>query len=137
MVRLARRRVPYRATFHVHELGKPLDWMEDASIDGALLALVIHHVYDRVAALGEIRRVLRPGGFLVVSTHHPVSDWMRLGGSYFTAEKLEEGVEPGLAGPLLAAAPERHVRRVRPSRLRHRAAGRAPPDGRDGGTLPR
>ena len=25
-----------------------------------------------------------------MSTHHPVSDWIRLGGSYFTVEKLDE-----------------------------------------------
>ena len=90
MVRLAHRRVPSRATFRTHRLGDPLDWLDDASVDGALLALVIHHVDDRVGALREIHRVLRPGGFLVVSTHHPTSDWVRLGGSYFTTEKLDE-----------------------------------------------
>ncbi|MGH9263127.1 MAG: class I SAM-dependent methyltransferase [Acidimicrobiales bacterium] len=90
MVRLAGRRVPSGATFRAHRLGEPLDWLEEASVDGALLALVIHHVDDRVAALRQIQRALRPGGFLVVSTHHPTSDWIRLGGSYFTVEKVHE-----------------------------------------------
>ena len=90
MVRLAQRRVPAGATFRVHELNEPLDWLDDESVDGALLALVIHHLDDRVGALREIRRVLRPGGFLVVSTHHPTTDWLRLGGSYFDVEKLDE-----------------------------------------------
>jgi len=90
MVRLARRRVPSGATFRVHGLDQRLDWLGDASVDGALLALVIHHVDDRVGALREIHRVLRPGGFLVVSTHHPTADWVRLGGSYFDVEKLDE-----------------------------------------------
>jgi SAM-dependent methyltransferase len=90
MVRLARRRVGAGADFRVHLLGRPLEWLEDASVDGALLALVIHHVDDRVGALREISRVLRPGGFLVVSTHHPTTDWVRLGGSYFDVEKLDE-----------------------------------------------
>jgi len=90
MVRLAARRVGPAATFRAHDLARPLDWLDDASFDGALLALVIHHVDDRVAALRELHRVLRPGGFLVVSTHHPVSDWLRLGGSYFTTERLDE-----------------------------------------------
>jgi len=90
MVRLARRRVTSGATFRVHDLGDRLDWLDDACIDGALLALVIHHVDDRVGALREIHRVLRPGGFLVVSTHHPTADWVRLGGSYFDVEKLDE-----------------------------------------------
>lgn len=90
MVRLARARVGPAATFRAHDLGRPLDWLDDSSFDVALLALVIHHVDDRVGALRELHRVLRPGGALVVSTHHPVSDWRRLGGSYFSTEKVEE-----------------------------------------------
>ncbi len=90
MVRLAGRRLGGAASFHVHQLGRPLDWLDEGGFDAALLALVIHHVDDRVGALRELFRVLRPGGALVVSTHHPVSDWLRLGGSYFTTEKLDE-----------------------------------------------
>ena len=90
MVRLAGERVGGSATFRVHELGLPLDWLDDGCFDAAVMALVIHHVDDRADALRELHRVLRPGGTLVVSTHHPTADWVRLGGSYFTVEKLEE-----------------------------------------------
>lgn len=90
MVRLARRRLGERSDVREHDLGRPLDWLDDESFDAALMALVIHHVDDRVPALREMRRVLRPGGRLVVSTHHPTSDWLRLGGSYFSVEPIEE-----------------------------------------------
>ncbi|HEX2047775.1 MAG TPA: class I SAM-dependent methyltransferase [Acidimicrobiales bacterium] len=90
MVRLAWQRVGGAATFRGHDLGRPLDWLDDDVFDAALLALVIHHVDDRLGALREMHRVLRPGGVLVVSTHHPTADWARLGGSYFTVEKLDE-----------------------------------------------
>lgn len=90
MVRLARARVATGAEFRVHDLASPLDWLDGGCFDVALLALVIHHVDDRVGLLRELHRVLRPGGVLVVSTHHPTSDWVRLGGSYFTTEKLDE-----------------------------------------------
>jgi SAM-dependent methyltransferase len=40
--------------------------LPDASVDAALLNEVLEHVADEAATLSEIRRVLRPGGHLVV-----------------------------------------------------------------------
>lgn len=40
--------------------------LPDASCDVVLMFLVLHHVVDRAAAAVEIRRVLRPGGRLLV-----------------------------------------------------------------------
>ena len=54
------------------------------------MALVIHHLDDRVTALRSLHRILRPDGALVVSTNHPTADWMRLGGSYFDVSAVEE-----------------------------------------------
>ena len=54
------------------------------------MALVIHHLDDRVSALREVHRVLRPGGHVVVSTHHLTNDWLLNGGSYLTTEPIEE-----------------------------------------------
>jgi SAM-dependent methyltransferase len=90
MVRLARSRVGEAAEVRVHDLAEPLGWVDDASFDLAVMALVIHHVDDRVGALREICRVLRPLGRLVVSTHHPMGEWRRQGGSYFDSEVIEE-----------------------------------------------
>lgn len=90
MIELARARLGDRATLRVHDLAQPLHWVEDGTIDAVVLALVIHHLDERVAALREVRRVLRPGGHLVLSTHHPLEDWRRLGGSYFAVELVEE-----------------------------------------------
>lgn len=33
--------------------------------------------------LAEVHRILRPGGWFVVSSTHPTADWGRFGGSYF------------------------------------------------------
>ena len=90
MIRLATEGVRGPVEFRVHDLGEPLHWLEDGSFDAALMALVIHHLDDRVGPLREVARVLRPGGRLVVSTHHPTGDWLRKGGSYFTVEKIRE-----------------------------------------------
>ena len=90
MIALARARLGEAADFHVHDLAQPLDWLEGGSFDLAVMALVIHHLDDRVAALREIHRVLADDGALVVSTHHPSTDWRRRGGSYFDVEVIEE-----------------------------------------------
>jgi len=90
MVRLARARLGAQAEIRTGTLADPLDWLPDASQDLALLALVLHHLDDRVTALRELHRVLRPGGHLVLSTSHPTADWLQHGGSYFATELIEE-----------------------------------------------
>ena len=94
MVALARERVP-RAAFRVHDLNDPLGWAEDASFDLALCALAFEHVDDRVAALKELRRVVKHEGALVVSRPHPTAEWLKHGGSYFDTRAIEETWSPG------------------------------------------
>jgi len=89
LIRLARRRAP-QASFHVQPLEKPLDWAADRSVDRVLMALVLHHLHYPVNTLREFHRVLRDDGRLLISTGHPTDDWRRLGGSYFTRERIEE-----------------------------------------------
>ena len=90
MVALARSRLAERTELRVHDLANPIDWIADESHDFVLLALVLHYLDDRVAALRELHRVLRTGGKLVLSTHHPTLDWQLHGGSYFATEVIEE-----------------------------------------------
>jgi SAM-dependent methyltransferase len=81
--------------FRVHDLTDPLSWLPDDSVDLVLFALAIEYVDDRVAALRELRRVLRPGGALVFSRLHPTGDWLRHGGSYFDVRMIHETWSPG------------------------------------------
>ncbi|MDT0268648.1 class I SAM-dependent methyltransferase [Streptomyces sp. DSM 44915] len=85
----ARERLGDAVDLRAHDLEKPLDFLADASFDGVLLALVYHHIDARAQLLAEIRRVLRPGGWLVLSTFHPTRSWQLFGGSYFTTGKAE------------------------------------------------
>lgn len=90
MVRLARGRLGVQAEIRRGTLAEPLAWLPDGSQDLVLMALVLHHLDDRVSAIRELHRVLRPGGHLVLSTSHPTSDWLLQGGSYFATELIEE-----------------------------------------------
>lgn len=83
LLRHARERLGDRAELRLHDAEEPLNFIDDASFDGIVCALTLHHVADRPRLLGELRRVLRPGGWLLVSTTHPTADWRRFGGSYY------------------------------------------------------
>jgi ubiquinone/menaquinone biosynthesis C-methylase UbiE len=89
MVEICRERVR-QGEFRVHDLADPISWLDDGSVDLVLLALALHYVNDRVAALRELRRVLRPHGALVLSIGHPTGDWLRNGGSYFDTRVIHE-----------------------------------------------
>lgn len=92
LVDLARDRVRPAAEVRVHDLAQPLHWVANASFDLVVLALVLNYVDDRLAMLREFRRVLVPGGALIISTTHPTADWQRLGGSYFTVAAVEDSL---------------------------------------------
>jgi SAM-dependent methyltransferase len=94
MVRLAAARVP-GATFSVADLGAPLA-VGDGAFDLVVSSLVLHYLRDWVAPLRELRRVLRPGGALVLSTHHPAQDLeLSPSGDYHALEAIEEVWEKG------------------------------------------
>jgi SAM-dependent methyltransferase len=69
MVEVARSRAAREvthATFDVNDVDGPLSFA-DASLDGALAILVVQHLSHPTAFVGEIRRCLRPGGFLLLT----------------------------------------------------------------------
>src|SRR5437764_15115614 len=49
--------------------------VEDDSVDAVLLCYVLHHAQDVHAVLGEVRRVLRPGGTAIIYEDIPASSW--------------------------------------------------------------
>jgi 2-polyprenyl-3-methyl-5-hydroxy-6-metoxy-1,4-benzoquinol methylase len=106
LLRHARGRVQDRAVLRLHDLEQPLDFAADASFDGIVCALVIHHVTNRRRLLSEMRRVLRPGGWLVMSTTHPSADWRYFGGSYYDEAwvDLPFGLPGGAASAKAAVA---------------------------------
>lgn len=91
MVRLARARNIERAVFHHADLTRPLRFLRDDSFDLAVASLVLHYLRDWVPPLTELRRVLRPDGRLVISTHHPAQDIaLSATGNYFETELLTD-----------------------------------------------
>ncbi len=90
MVDAARRRCGGRGRFFVADLDRPLEF-RDAAFDGVVASLVLHYLQDWSAVLASLFRVLRPGGWLVVSLDHPESPFsIERRTAYFTTELLTD-----------------------------------------------
>jgi SAM-dependent methyltransferase len=79
MVERTQQRLAGRGEARVHDLRKPLDFLDDGSIDVVVSSLTIHYLDELLPTFREFRRVLRPDGSLVLSTHHPFIDWQWFG----------------------------------------------------------
>lgn len=56
--------------FIAHDLTKPFP-LESAAFDRVLCCLVLDHIADLIGLFSEMRRVCRPGGFVLASVMHP------------------------------------------------------------------
>jgi SAM-dependent methyltransferase len=70
MLELARRRLGDGADLQVADLGSPLPYADD-TFDDVVASLVLHYLEDWGPTLTELRRVLKPGGRLIMSVDHP------------------------------------------------------------------
>jgi SAM-dependent methyltransferase len=90
MVELARCRLGDRVQVHLADLSRPLPFLADGSFDLVVSSLVLHDIRDWNVPFGEFHRILVPGGGLVLSIQHPMTDWQMFGdGSYFDVEAVE------------------------------------------------
>lgn len=71
MVELARQRLGENAALLVADLIQPLPFA-DGAFDDVVASLVLHYLQDWTAPLAELRRVLQPGGRLILSVNHPI-----------------------------------------------------------------
>lgn len=70
-------------------LGLPKE--ADNSADVIICPLMIHYIEDLVPLFAEVHRVLKSGGYMVFSTHHPFADFeCSLTGNYFDRELIKE-----------------------------------------------
>jgi ArsR family transcriptional regulator len=137
MLALARRRLAGRDNVELREGDLEALPVDDAELDAALLALVLHHIPDPLAVLTEAARAVRPGGRLLVVDMLPHERevyrvemghaWLGFDRAALDAWVTEAGFEqlrfvpvpPDPAGkgpPLFAASARRRVAVAAPSR---------------------
>lgn len=72
-------------------LNAPLDFLNDEEFDLIVSSLVIHYIKDLRSLFSEFNRVLKPGGMLIASTHHPFMDFsFHPESNYFETELLTD-----------------------------------------------
>ncbi len=131
-----------------------------ASLDAAVACLVFEHILDVDAAIAELGRVLRPGGWFLFCLNHPLlqtpnSGWIddhildeqywRIG-SYLVEDVTQEEVDPGVIIPFVHRPLSRYVNALSAAGLLvTRMEEPAPPEGflaraqeyREAATIPR
>jgi SAM-dependent methyltransferase len=102
MLQLARERVNADADLRLADLRNPLPF-PDSSFDDVIASLVLHYLEDWSTPLAEFRRVLVPGGRLIVSVEHPFQSHIQSppGTDYFSIRKWSfEWNLKGLKAPI-------------------------------------
>ncbi len=69
--RAAEAAAPLGVEYRSGDLADAAGWWDGAPFDGAVCALALMDIADLDAALAGVARVLRPGGWFVVSLLHP------------------------------------------------------------------
>jgi SAM-dependent methyltransferase len=95
MVEESTRRCAGRGYFFAADLAMPLP-LQPGSVDGITCSLALHYVKDWSVPLGSFAKVLRPGGWIVVSLEHPFAPALPgQRGSYFDTELVGDVWEKG------------------------------------------
>ena len=90
MLELARQRLGDGPVLVTADLGNRLPFPDDA-FDDIIACLVLHYLEDWREPLAELRRVLVPGGRLIVAVNHPfVYKLANPEGDYFATEEWSE-----------------------------------------------
>ncbi len=90
MVDLARNRLGRDVAIQVADLTEPLPF-DDAAFDDVVASLVLHYLRDWTTPLAELRRVLEPGGRLLLSVNHPaIFKLANLDADYFALTEWSE-----------------------------------------------
>lgn len=88
MVEATKRRIGEKAEVLSLDLEKELPF-EDESFDLIVSSLVLHYIKDWSKPFSEFRRILKPNGTLLFSTHHPLMDIkLSKNSDYFSTEYI-------------------------------------------------
>jgi SAM-dependent methyltransferase len=91
MIERVRARFP-QVEAHCADFAAGLPFLAAQSIDLVMSSLALHYVEDWRPLLRDLHRVLRPGGRIALSTHHPANEAILAltGGNYFQTVRVTD-----------------------------------------------
>lgn len=75
LIDIARERLGPDVDLRVADLADPLPFDDDV-FDDVVSSLALHYLEDWTAPLAEMKRVLKPGGRVILSVEHPFAMWL-------------------------------------------------------------
>lgn len=91
MINIVKSEYGDRLRAYVQDLSKGLPNEASNSADIIVCPLVLHYIEDLSVVFNDVYRVLKPGGYIVFSTHHPFADFeCTTSGNYFERERVTE-----------------------------------------------
>lgn len=91
MIKLVRNKFGERVVSYAQDLSIGLPKENSNSVDVIICPLVLHYLQDLSTLFNDISRVLKPGGYMVFSTHHPFADFeCSTSGNYFERELVKD-----------------------------------------------
>lgn len=89
MINIVRNKFAKRVVSYVQDLSIGLPQEASNSADVIICPLVVHYIENLSLLFQDVHRVLKTGGYMVFSTHHPFTDFDdSLSGNYFECEKI-------------------------------------------------
>jgi SAM-dependent methyltransferase len=80
-----------KLTIHRADIAQPMPFLKANSYDCVIASLVMHYIKDWEPLLAELYRVMKKGGRLVISTHHPIAIYQYIKpSSYFDFKLVED-----------------------------------------------
>ncbi|WP_274648757.1 class I SAM-dependent methyltransferase [Paenibacillus humicola] len=112
MVEACKRRIGDKATVLTCDLSDPLPFNDEA-FDLIVSSLTLHYIDNWVPTFREFHRVLKPGGSLIFSVHHPFMDFTHFDRpDYFAHELLMEIWNKKESGPVEATFYRRPLQEI-------------------------
>ncbi|MGC6588513.1 class I SAM-dependent methyltransferase [Paenibacillus sp. Dod16] len=112
MVEACKRRVGNEATVFACDITEDLPF-EDEAIDLIVSSLTLHYIEDWAPTFREFQRVLKPGGSLIYSVHHPFMDVKHFDRQdYFARELLTEVWNKPESGPVEVSFYRRPIQEI-------------------------